>query len=246
MVLATEDTTFPGSYYLYRMQDILGQAIADYQAGQRRTRLWILPSYGPREQMPVRVYFRSPPEMSELEHIALGACRGHILDAGAGAGSHALYLQQQGRKVTALDISPLNCAVMKERGVTDVRKGDLLKWKGRRFDTVLLLMNGIGITGSIQGLKDFLATAPNLLKPGGQLLFDSSDIAYLYEKNPAPGRRYYGEVDYQYSYRGQTSGLFSWLYIDSKRLRKIARATGWNCDELYREDSGQYLMRLTR
>ncbi len=246
MVLATEDTTFPGSYYLYRMQDILGQAIADYQAGQRRTRLWILPSYGPREQMPVRVYFRSPSEMSELEHFALGACTGHILDAGAGAGSHALYLQQQGRKVTALDISPLNCAVMKERGVRDVRKADLLKWKGRRFDTILLLMNGIGITGSIQGLKDFLATAPTLLKPGGQLLFDSSDIAYLYEKKPVTGRRYYGEVDYQYRYRGQTSDVFSWLYIDSKRLRAIARAAGWRCDQLYREESGQYLMRLTR
>lgn len=246
MVLATEDTTFPGSRYLYHMQDILGQAIADYQAGQRRTRLWILPSYGPRELMPVQVYFRSPSGMSELEHIALGACTGHILDAGAGAGSHALYLQQQGRKVTALDISPLNCAVMKQRGVKDVRKGDLLQWKGRRFDTVLLLMNGIGITGSIKGLQDFLSTAPNLLKPGGQLLFDSSDIAYLYEKPPRAGRRYYGEVDYQYRYRGQTSGVFSWLYIDSKRLRKMARAAGWRCDEVYREDTGQYLVRLTR
>ncbi|MDF2382088.1 class I SAM-dependent methyltransferase [Nostoc ellipsosporum NOK] len=228
------------------MQDILGQAIAGYQAGRRRTRLWILPSYGPRESMPVRIYFRTPAAMSELEHIALGACTGHILDAGAGAGSHALYLQQQDRKVTALDVSPLNCAVMKERGVKDVRQGDLLKWKGRRFDTVLLLMNGIGITGSIKGLKDFLATAPNLLKPGGQLLFDSSDVAYLYQDDRRKGRRYYGEVDYRYMYRGQVSEQFSWLYIDSKRLQALARAAGWRCDELYREETGQYLVRLTR
>lgn len=228
------------------MHDILGQAIAGYHAGHKQARLWILPSYGPREQMPVRIYFRSPSKMSGLEHIALGACRGHILDAGAGAGSHALYLQQQGRKVTALDISPLNCSVMKERGVHDVRQGDLLKWNGRRFDTVLLLMNGIGLTGSVSGLKDFLQKASRLLKPGGQLIFDSSDIAYLYEGTPPSTGRYYGEVDYQYMYRRQVSARFSWLYIDSKRLRAIARKTGWRCHELYREETGQYLMRLTR
>jgi 2-polyprenyl-3-methyl-5-hydroxy-6-metoxy-1,4-benzoquinol methylase len=67
--------------------------------------------------MPVDVYFREAEDMPELEWIALQQCKGRVLDIGAGAGSHALILQQMGLDVTALDISPKAAAVMQLRGV---------------------------------------------------------------------------------------------------------------------------------
>jgi hypothetical protein len=42
-------------------------------------------------------------------------------------------------------------------------------------------MNGIGLTGTLAGFIDFLHQAKSLINPHGQLLFDTSDISYLYE-----------------------------------------------------------------
>ena len=125
--------------------------------------------------MPVKIYFRSMEEMPELEWIALQQCRGKILDIGAGAGSHALALQQLGQSVTALEISPLASDVIKARGVKKVLCADVFRLAGRKkYDTLLLMMNGIGLTGTLSGLRDFLRTSRALLHPGGHLIFDSS------------------------------------------------------------------------
>jgi len=165
------------------MIDVLGEALYDYYSKSRRAKLWIHNKYGPKEEMPVAIYFRSGPKLLELERIALDNCTGKVLDIGAGAGSHALLLQKKGVDVTALEVSPKAVAVMRLRGVASVIEKDIFSFKEKGFDTVLLLMNGIGLVGNIAGLKAFLQHAKELLNPGGQLLFDSSDVAYLYEGN---------------------------------------------------------------
>ena len=168
------------------------------------------------------------------------------MDIGAGAGSHALELQDRGADVSALDISEGAVAVMQARGVQKVLQQDVFSLKGQKFDTLLLLMNGIGLCGSIEGLKVFLKGAKKLLKRGGQLLFDSSDVAYLYEDGePMPENRYYGEIDCCYEYRRQQSEWFSWLYIDRELLREIAESLGWRMELLGEDESGQYLVRLS-
>ena len=67
------------------MKDVLGQAISDYYQGAgktpRRNKLWVHTSstlgwpgdqrIHPREEMPVKIYFRSMEEMPELEWVAL-------------------------------------------------------------------------------------------------------------------------------------------------------------------------------
>jgi len=41
---------------------------------------------------------------------------------------------------------------MRRRGVRDVRCGDVFAFAGERFDTLLMLMNGIGLVGTLDGL----------------------------------------------------------------------------------------------
>ncbi len=184
--------------------------------------------------------------MPDLERLALQHCRGKILDIGAGAGSHALYLQEAGAAVTALDISPLNVAVMQQRGVKQVICADILSYHHQQYDTLLLLMNGIGLAGSIAGLRSFLRQADRLLLPGGQLLFDSSDIAYLWEDRLPPANRYYGDISYRYQYRRRYSEWFQWLYIDLALLSRVAIEEGWQTTLLLEDDSDQYLVKLVR
>lgn len=226
------------------MNDALGQALYDYYLKAVRGKLWIHNKYGLKEEMPVQIYFRQEEEMPDLELIALQKCKGKVLDIGAGAGSHALLLQQRGADVTALEISPKAAEVMKLRGVKTIAEQDIFEFKTAGFDTLLLLMNGIGLAGNIARLKEFLQHSKKLLNRNGQLIFDSSDVAYLYEGKPPEMENYYGEIMYQYEYKRQKTDWFSWLYLSKKKLIQIAEEGGWDTEILFEDEFDQYLAKL--
>jgi 2-polyprenyl-3-methyl-5-hydroxy-6-metoxy-1,4-benzoquinol methylase len=95
--------------------------------------------------------------MPELEQVALQESKGKVLDVGAGAGSHALWLQENGLEVTALDISEKLVRSYEKPGVWK-RQLQADFWQIQpfgKFDTVLLLMNGIGLAGSLEQLPAF-------------------------------------------------------------------------------------------
>jgi SAM-dependent methyltransferase len=227
------------------MKDILGKAISDYYNYEREHILWVHDEHGPKVEMPVATYFRREDQMPQLELKALELCRGRVLDIGAGAGSHVLALQDRHIDVTAMDISPLAAEVMRMRGVDKAITRDIFQHKGEQFDTLLLLMNGIGLAGNMQGLRRFLQHARQLLLPGGQLLFDSSDVAYLYEDGLPVSDQYYGEIRCRYEYRRQKTDWFSWLYIDRETLSLIAADEGWQTEIIFEDDQDQYLARLS-
>lgn len=224
--------------------DVFGAALSDqFLLGETEV-LWLHNSYGLPEEMPLDIFFRTEEEMPEMELMAIDLCRGKILDIGAGAGSHALLLQDQNKEVSALDISPAAVKIMQQRGVKNAIGGDINTYGAEQYDTLLLLMNGIGITGSLEGFKNFLNHARTLLKPDGQLIFDSSDIAYLFEAADRPVNQYYGQVAYQYEYQGQKGNWFNWLYLDPETLTATANACGWSCEIILDDGEDQYLARL--
>ena len=223
--------------------DVAGQALLDYFVHGKADPLLLHTSYGTVEEMPVDWFFRCEQDFPELEYYALSLCQGKVLDVGAGVGSHALYLQSQAVNVTALEVAAISAGIMKKRGVNKVINAAYQDLPSAKYDTLLLLMNGIGLVGTLAGLKDFLRQAPSRFSQGGQLIFDSSDIAYLYEED-LPTDRYYGELRYRYEYRGQRGEWFPWLYVDADTLLTIAHAEGWHGQVVYEEDTGQYLVRL--
>ncbi len=227
------------------MKDILGQALHDYHNSSLKNELWINNKYGDKEEMPVDIYFRVDENMPDMEWFALDECRGQVLDIGAGAGSHALILQEKGLTVTAMDISPLSVKVMRSRGVKNAEEADIFTYQSAKFDTLLLLMNGIGLAGTLEKLQELLLHLKNLLNPGGQIIFDTSDISYLYEDHPKPSDNYYGEIWYQYEYEKQTNDWFQWLYVDEVTMQVVANASGYQMDVLLEDELGQYLARLT-
>jgi hypothetical protein len=224
--------------------DVFGQALTDQFTKGKADTLNLYTSLGDLEEMPLDLFFRSEEEMPELERFAMELCKGKILDIGAGVGSHALTLQQQNFDVTALDISPAACDIMRQRGVKQILCGDVTALTLEKFDTLLLLMNGIGVFGKLKSFSTFLSRAKTLLNEGGQLLFDSSDISYAYEEGPFPTNYYFGEVSYQYEYKGVKGNWFDWLFIDQATLISTAYEAGWNCEVLYVDGNDQYLARL--
>lgn len=227
--------------------DILGKAICDFWKGDRKSKLWVHDHLGPRVEMKRAVYFREWKEMPIWEQKAIELCSGKILDVGAGAGAHSLALQNLGKDVTALDISPLNCEVMKSRGIVNVLNDNFFELKDKQWDTLLFLMNGVGISGDLNGFRDLLECCDNLLVENGQIIMDSSDLSYLYDEElPMPEDRYYGEVDCAYSYKGEMTEVFTWLYLDFSTLRQIAASMKWKVEKVIGDEDDQFLVRLTR
>lgn len=224
--------------------DVFGKALSAYYTNGKADVLWLHNSYHEPEEMPIDIFFRSEDEMPELEHRALALCKGMVLDVGAGVGSHALILQKQGFDVTAIDISESAVQIMKSRGVENAVEKDIFK-VSEKYDTLLFLMNGIGLTRTLDGFAHFLAFAKTLINPGGQLLFDSSDISYLYTELPKPQSYYFGEIGYCYEYKTEKGTWFNWLYLDQATLTHIAQQKGWHCEIVFEDGEDQYLARLS-
>ena len=224
--------------------DIYGNALLDYHETSKADILWLHNSYGEPEEMPIDIFFRNEEDMPEIELKAISLCKGKVLDVGAGVGSHALLLDKKKIDVTAIDISPIAVQIMQERGVRNPQLQDFFQVK-EKYDTLLFMMNGIGLTGTLQGFEDFLKSAKKILNPKGQLLFDSSDISYLYDDMPMPTHQYFGEISFCYEYKNQKGNWFNWLYIDPTTLQRLSKQYGWNCKILYVDEQDQYLAQLT-
>lgn len=224
--------------------DIYGSALLDFHRTGQAEILWLHNSYDEPEEMPIEVFFRSENDMPEIELKALELCKGKVLDVGAGVGSHALLLEKKGLDVTAIDISEIAVQIMQERGVKKPLFQDFFKTT-EKYNTLLFMMNGIGLTGTLPGFENLLESAKNLLLPKGQLLFDSSDISYLYDDFPMPAHQYFGEISYCYEYKKQKGNWFNWLYIDPTTLQRLSKQHGWNCKIVYVDDQDQYLAQLS-
>lgn len=232
--------------------DPMGAAIAEYFRTGKAAKLRVLSEMFDEDEIPVKTLFRTFSQMSRMEKLALEEARGSILDVGAGSGCHTLALQDMGKDVCAIDISPLSVETMKARGVKDVMEVNLFSpMLERKFDTILMLMNGSGIIGKIENLPAFFRRMDALLEEEGQILMDSSDLIYLYEEEDGSvsidlAGAYYGEVDYRMQYRNIRGESFDWLYIDPETLTMYAAGCGFRTEILYRGDSYDFLARISR
>lgn len=229
----------------------LGEALYDYYHGQLAACITVRSNVEEDRQIPVGAFFREKNKFPYLEKKALKHCQGKVLDVGAGAGTHALYLQSKGLDVDALDISTKAVKVMQARGLKNAFAADIFSFQSpSKYDTILLMMNGIGLAGTLDGLRKLLAHFKTLLKPNGQVVFDTTDINYVNEssklKSSLAGYHtsYYGTVYYQLSYKNENSEVYPWLYIDKDTLERIAIAEGYWLEIIASVDD-QYVAKLT-
>jgi len=195
--------------------------------------------------------FRTYNKMPALEKKAMSLCRGNILDIGACAGAHSVYLQGKGFDVTSLEMSTLCCDVLKSRNLRKVIQQDIFKFNDQKFDTILLLMNGTGIAGNLSGLDVLLYHLKNLLNPDGQILIDSSDLIYLFEEEDGSAlidisaENYYGELKFQTEYQNWKSEPFSWLYVDLNNLQQAVEKNKLKLKQVFNGEHFDYLAQMT-
>ena len=232
-------------------RDPMGTAISDYFNHRRADRLRVFSSQFEEDVIPVKELFRNIQSMPVLERTALQMATGRILDVGAGSGCHALALQEMGKEVCAIDISPLSVEVMKQRGVNDVRLTNLFDGTfTETFDSVLMLMNGSGIIGKLSNMPDFFRRMKCILRPGGCIWMDSSDLRYLFEEEDGSividlAGDYYGEIDFQMQYKDVKGQPFDWLYVDFQTLSLYAAECGFKAELVKEGKHYDYLAKLS-
>ena len=233
-------------------KDPMGAAIADYFKRHKADRLRVFSSQFDEDEIPVEELFRTEKQMPLLERTALQMATGKILDVGAGSGCHSLTLPEAGKEVHAIDISPLSVEVMKQRGVRSVSQTNLFNEQfADEYDTILMLMNGSGIIGKLENLPDFFRKMKLLLRPGGCVLMDSSNLSYLFEEEDGSividlAGNYYGEVDFQMQYKNVKGDSFDWLYIDFQTLSIYAAENGFKAELVKEGTHYDYLAKLSR
>ena len=230
--------------------DPMGLAISDFYNKRKTAKLYTCTHLTTYDELPIAYLFRTYDEMPEIERVAIDSARGRVLDVGAAAGAHSVCLQQKGIDVTAIDNSLLSVEVMQARGVK-AEAADFFDYKPEQpFDTLLFLMNGAGMCGTISRLPLFLNKCKSLLASGGQILLDSSDLIYLYMEDDGScaidlNGDYYGEMLFKVRYKQLRSQPFKWLFVDFDTLKQNAFCCGLSCEKMVEGPHYDYLARLT-
>ena len=228
--------------------DPVGAAILDYIKTRKPDDIIVSSDICEDDVIPVEVLFRNQIEMPDLELMALESCKGKVLDVGAGAGAHSKELIDRGLDVDSIEISDGAVEYMKSIGL-NARKINFFDLKNEKYDTILMMMNGIGIAGKLSNLENTLLQAKSLLQPGGKILCDSSDIKYLYEDEDGAlwvdlNSEYYGNFRFQMKFKKEKGPWFDWLYVDFDNLFNAAKNVGLKAKKILDQDD-HYLAEIT-
>lgn len=228
--------------------DPIGMAILEYIQSPSDEEIIVSSDLCDDDAIPVKLLFRSLEEMPDIEQKALALCKGDVLEVGAGAGVHALELIKKGHNITAIDISNGAVQYLKKLGINS-EQINFFDFKSKKFDTILLLMNGIGISKNLETLPLFLEHAKTLLNPNGQIICDSTDVSYIYEDEEDSiwvnlNASYQGDFKFKMKYKDDETEWFEWLYVDFDNLEKAAEKTGFRAKKAIEEED-RYLAVLT-
>ena len=228
-------------------KDPLGQAIVDFVKSGIDEDIIVSSDICEDDIIQSSYLLRTYEDMPEIEQIALSQCKGKTLDIGAGSGIHASYLQDKDIDVSCIDISPLAIEHLKSEGL-NAQCINFFELDNTKFDTLLMLMNGIGIAETLENLPNTLHKAKSILKEGGKIICDSSDIKYLYGDDEGGmwvdlNSTYYGNFKFQMSFKNHQTDWFKWLYVDFNNLQKCATEAGFTVTKLYENDN-HYLAEL--
>lgn len=176
-----------------------------------------------------RGYFADPASWPPLDQVAITRLTGRVLDVGAGAGRHTLYLQDKGVDVVAMEPSPGAVRVATARGVRTILTSTIEEFEpgGEVFDAVLMLGSNLGLLRNLDEAPRILRHIAGIVPRGGLLI---GDCGYPIGRRHVRGS--FGE-QIRIRYRDLATAWFWWLFTTPEQLREaVERSEVWKVDDL--------------
>lgn len=237
-------------------QDAFGKALLDHLEGRELNPLLLEADDGTSvPAMEPAWFFQTSDEWYPWEKNALESLNGPVLDLGCGAGRAALYLQEIGLEVTALDVSPGAVEVCRRQGIRDARSGDLRKppddqrWRG-----ILLLCGNLGLAGGWEETRELLLTLASLSTDDALLVADTVDPTVTddqeeieFQRMQQESGRYIGQVRLRLRYGDILSPWWEQCNFAICDIPSLVDGTGWSIQEHHINDADHYvLLRKTK
>lgn len=182
-------------------------------------------------------YFAPYREWSVEQQEAMTYVRGRVLDIGCGAGRIALYLQEQGHEIVAIDISPLAVEVSLQRGVRDVRLLSINQINSRlgTFDTIVMMGNNFGLFGNFRRARWLLRRWHGMTSPEARIIAqtldpyqtDNPDHLAYHAWNRQRGRMG-GQARIRVRYKRSIGPWFDYLFVSREEMSDLVAGTGWH------------------
>jgi SAM-dependent methyltransferase len=216
------------------MSDPFGRAVRDYHRGEQDEPLLQRDGENVVEHPIEASYFGdfdAHPARAEFLEAHLD---GPLLDLGAGAGRDALHFQEQFETV-GIEVSDHLVETMRDRGVRDARRVDMFElqdaFERDRFQSALSFGTQVGLCGSMQGLRSFLADLAFVTTPDATVVLDSFDPSLEtanempgFRADPTPGLAF---RLIHFEYEGSVGRTLLFRLFSPDRLREATIGTDW-------------------
>ena len=237
--------------------DPFGRAIMAFHRDEQEEPLY-QGGDGYRREHPIEAFYFSafdpdarPEHRWLLEGLDLD---GPVLDMGAGAGRHTLYLQERVETV-AIEPSEHLVTTMRERGVADARRGDMFdlihQFDRDRFRSAFAIGTQVGLAGSVAGLRAFLSDLAHVTDPDARAVLDGydpdgegADEMLGFRADPTPGLAH---RVMHFEYEGDVGPTLHFRLFGPGRLREACVGTRWTvADVRYGEEGVHYRAALAK
>jgi SAM-dependent methyltransferase len=230
-------------------EDAFGTALRDYVLGREApTPLTMEFDNGVEAPaLPPEWFFQSPAQWDAPERSVLSAVTsGPVLDLGAGAGRHSLFMQDIGFEVTAIDASPGAVEVCRLRGVRDVRLADLTEPPtDKQWTAVLLMCGNLGLAGGWDDTRGLLRRLAEICAEDAIIVADSVDPTDppgepRATDSPSAVDRNVGVAVFRLRYGSLVSPWTRLLNVPIVDVEALIEGTGWRLDQHERAGIDHY------
>jgi SAM-dependent methyltransferase len=231
-------------------KDAFGQGILDYYHG--KTAVFVIErddgyvdAFGGPEE-----YFREFKDWSKSEKKAMQLVKGPVLDIGCGAGRFALYLQDKGLEVIAIDNSPLCIQICSERGLQKaiLCSIDEIDTKLGKFRTILMLGNNFGLFGNYKRARRLLKQFHGITYDRANIICETLDPSRTeethhieYQEQNIKRGRMRGQIKIRIRYLKHSTPWFDYLFVTKQEMERMIDSTGWRVQKYIDSDGSSYI-----
>ncbi|BAB59770.1 hypothetical protein [Thermoplasma volcanium GSS1] len=214
-------------------EDAFGHALLDFSSGHCSYEM-IETSDGKIDVTSISYYFKNYDQWPLMEQKAIEYAKGIIVDAGAGAGRHSLYLRKKGYQVFPFDISPGAVSVMKKRGLDNASIMSLEEFD-MSFDTLLLLGNNFGLLRSYKKAPIYLRKLYEKSSDHAMIIGETTDpVSTRFASNDSGLEA--GDLTIRVVYKEYKTPWFEYMLASKEKLEMLVKDTGWRVKKFIEMD----------